>query len=457
MRAAAIVALCGASCALALSPYAEERIRAYCAYPPYPAVEEGAPPAVGAVLLQAHVIVRHGDRSAIHVIPNTRSVAWPCTSPTADEVRWAAGMLRPFRSSSFCISTGGDACVNVTGAPLPTSVDRALYAWGRARQTGESCGSEGGDLSSIGWRQLLEIGDGLRHKYAALLERDDPATDALRVVSTDTGRTALSATAFVRGLLHHHQPADDRGAACAGNRKAGGEDNDSDSCAASQAASAAAADARTLPLSVGGTAGTGSDNGAAGLLPQMRLPLPLHILPREEDPLIRMTRPLLCPRARQMQQAAIHHMFAFARTPSDVAARIAAVADVDVEAVPGTEEVVDDIFARACHGHGLPCRDVDADMLTEVGEAAAEAAYAAGAEVPPGGTPGLAVGAGSSRAACRRAGAAWPAERPACCSRSRGRGRRQPQRQCHFPGRRHHGVRDAVGRGGHDPARRPAL
>jgi hypothetical protein len=106
----------------------------------------------------------------------------------------------------------------------------------------------------------------------------------------------------------------------------------------------------------------------------MSLPLPLHIVPREEDPMMRPTRPMLCARARAMQKAAIHDMFAFARTPDDVAARIAAIADVEVAAVPGTEEVVDDIYARACHGHGLPCRDVARDTLLEVGEGDAEAA-----------------------------------------------------------------------------------
>lgn len=295
--------------------YLTERLRHYCAYPPFPARDEGTAPAPGAVLEQVHVLVRHGDRSAIHTIPNTHKAAWPCTAPSHAEVRWATSALQPFRSSAECIMAGGDACGRIAGAPLAKAVDRALFAWGRARSSGETCGEEGGDLSSVGWSQLLRIGKGLRRRYAELLARNDEATEALRFVSTDFGRTALSATALLRGLLNHSDV----------------------------------------------------DHHADGptLFPQLALPLRLHIVPTREDVLIGMKHSGTCSRATRLQKQGIGEMFAYARLPDDVAARIATVAGIDASQVPGTEEVADAVLARACHGYGLPCRDAAGGVLAE--------------------------------------------------------------------------------------------
>jgi hypothetical protein len=308
-------------------------------------------------------------------------------------------VLQPFHSSVECVARP-DECDEsaLAGRPLPPRVDHALKAWRMAREEGEPCGPNGGELSSLGWQQLQSIGEAMAGAYATLLDRDDPNTTALQVVSTDTGRTALSATAMTRGLLHGagvHTGLPPNEAGAAGGDAA---DDARDSSDAGQNT------VRIHPTGgaevLQGDANTPSDTDAAQpaeveevlsqlhaptrttyysrqearqhssrhadrlllhgtnarAVPQLRLPLRLHVLQRPDDPMMAgvPVRIAACPAAAALERDSPAAR-AFFQTPPPIAARIAALAGVEASEVPTTEQVADDIYTRLCHGEALPC------------------------------------------------------------------------------------------------------
>ena len=357
-----------------------DRVREYCANPPVEVAAEGRPPLPGARLVAAQVVFRHGDRSAIHALPRTVPVGnatgvagrWPCTAPSATEAAWAAAALLPTPSTQECV-VHGVGCA-VPGAPATGAhrrVREAIRAWQDVRDEGEPCGADGGDLSSVGWQQLSAIGEGLAAAYAPLMAWDNAATTALQVTTTDTGRTALSATAALRGFLHGLGASAEEGGGDAEGDPPRVCDDDGD----------------TLPHALGlqrqcarAAATRHADAAlAAHAVPQLSLPLTLHVVNRDRDPLMYGLRPAsVCPRAASDALLADEGVHAHARLPLDVAARMAAAAGLSIEAgvgeglapdtsgghlsvvdasntLPGIEETVDDLYTRACHGHDLPC------------------------------------------------------------------------------------------------------
>lgn len=341
------------------------RIRAYCNAPVPAANAEGLPPVEGAKLLQAHLLFRHGDRSAIHSLPGAEKPLWECDAPSPHEAAWAASALAPFVSSPECIS-GPDHLCGEANRSMTQRVQHALRAWRATRFEDEPCGPDGGELSSIGWQQLQDIGSAVAGRYNDLLRRDDPRTTALRVISTDTGRTTLSATAMLRGLLHglHVHPPSQALANGSLLGPSGVLQQPARAAAAAaadavaiSAAGVASADGAPLAIAADSAPFAIEETSQAGVIPQLRLPLRLHILPREVDPMMVMTPSRLaqCPAAKEWEKANLEDVFAFARTPAPIAKRIARMAGVAVDDVPPTEAVADDLFTRLCHGLPLPC------------------------------------------------------------------------------------------------------
>ena len=369
-----------------------------------------------AELIHAAVVVRHGDRSAIHTLPGTVRSAWPCGAPSIDDVRWATSLLRPLHSSSACVSSGVcNATVPITedaraDAALPSRVLHAAEAWRTARASGDICGPLGGELSSIGWAQELRIGHSLGRRYAALLRADVPGSSAIQVVTTDTGRTALSATALLQGVLAAvaaAAPSPSEGAHVGDN---GGDDDDDDDNddddhdngggSPSDRASSGDRSPTLSSVSEARTAGQfqwhhrKDDSAVADArfakqqsrawrhrhvvpqLPQLGpLPLPLHIVDRAHDPVMAtMGRGEACPRLMGIlgplrreettanDQDAVQdsddddgHASALQQLQPQLVNRIAAVGSLRASDVAVTEAVADDILTRLCGGHALPC------------------------------------------------------------------------------------------------------
>jgi len=283
----------------------------------------------------------------------------------------------------------GPACEDVGGPPLGSKFDNALPAWGRARAASEACSvTEGGELSSVGWAQLQAVGGALARAYRGLLAAPaDPLRPPLHVHSTDTGRTAWSAAAMVGGLLAELLP--ERGAgealikastAAAAAAAGGGSGGGSAGAEALQRASASlnsAGEASPQPLAWSAPAalptglaralahnrslaallqkGVAPPPGAAALVPGLELPLPLHVLPRDEEFMLWPKKAQMCARAALLQFRAEEEIFQHQVVPADVAARIAALARVPEEEVPTTEECADDLLTRRCHSQPRPC------------------------------------------------------------------------------------------------------
>ena len=289
------------------------------------------------------MLVRHGDRSAIGRIPKAKRGVFPCSEPSAASVLRAAALLAPARSSAACILVGGSPDTAVcreamNGSPaLTNATDRALRAWGVARSADEVCGKSGGELSSVGWAQLRATGAALSRAYSSLLtgEHDHMpavASKPLQVVSTDTGRTALSSAAFVTGLVDG--PV---------------EGSSSQTFAA------------TASMSSTGDVETSAKSGASSSwLRGQQLPLPLNIVPREEDPMLWPKKAYVCPRAGVAQHRAFDDIFQHQVIPPGLAERISELTGTPVDALPTAEECADDIATRSCHGHALPCWKVNA-------------------------------------------------------------------------------------------------
>ena len=319
----------------------DARASLYCAASPAAFAGEGVPPLPNASLAHVVVLVRHGDRSAIGRIPGTVRGAFPCGAPTAAAVARSSVLLAPFRSSPACVLAGGAgaACEGIVGAPLTNATDRALRMWGRARDPGTICDSSGGDLSSVGWQQLRTIGAAVAHAYGPFMTGADAeetthiGSSALAVVSTDTGRTALSAAALVEGVISVLGTDPSRVAARATSTVATSGDSVRD-----QEESGDESD-----FTIGAVAWLGP------------LPLGLHIVPRDEDPMLWPKKAFVCARAGVLQHARFDEIFQHQVLPADIAARLSALTGVAATAMPTTEECADDLLTRSCHGHGLPC------------------------------------------------------------------------------------------------------
>ena len=375
-----------------LSPWdLATRIRLYCASPPSEGASEGVFPLPGATLTTAISLVRHGDRSNIGKLPGAPRAGFVCGEPSAARASRAVQDLRPFRSSAACLDAGGTgpACEGVGGPPLGAKFDNALPAWGRARAASEACSvTEGGELSSVGWGQLHAVGGALATAYRSLLAApEDPRRPPLHVHSTDTGRTAWSAAAMVNGLLAELLPERAAGeaairavaAAVGGGGGDGGSGGGRGSGETLQRASASlnsAGEASPQPLAWSALAalptgvaralahnhslaallqGVAPPPGAEALVPGLALPLPLHLLPRDEEVMLWPKKAQMCARAALLQFRAEEDIFQHQVVPPEVAARIAALARVPQEDVPTTEECADDLLTRRCHAQPRPC------------------------------------------------------------------------------------------------------
>lgn len=449
--AAASFAAAAATSAASSDPVllrAAERLLDYCNFEPVAvAKDEAVPPVEGATLLQASLLLRHGDRSAIHSLPGSRRTRWPCNAPSTWETQWAATVLQPFRSTEECIAsdTHPSCASSSSSSPsssLPARVEHAIAAWRKAREEGEGCGAQGGELSSIGWQQLLEIGESQAKRYGPSLFLPDKTQaqegeeaagvskrPPLKVISTDTGRTLLSATAFVRGLLNgvglhagktpiEVQREQEEGLE-EGERLHPEQESLYYSRQDARHYSARHADALILKKQQGGTDSAESEHVRL-LLKQLglELPLRLHVLPRPEDSMMAHARLPLCPLAMLHERKNSGKVKRWVETPEDVKARLAnAIAggagggkeeeeekkrgrrtnnnDEDFSSdddgsnkkaiivaslIPGTESIADDLYTRLCHGERLPCWG-SADGQGQNKEAATTAASTC--EVPP--------------------------------------------------------------------------
>lgn len=369
----------------------EDRVHRYCAQPAYMSSSEGRipiwspsssssssssisnsttsspPPVTSMKLVQAIVLIRHGDRSAIHRLPSESTVAgapatWTCGKPDVRDAEWAGRVLKPFTSTSECIiETDGDDCLHLEAlslkeameegtAPIPADGDVARHALGlkNAKDSSDSkCSStRGGELTSLGWAQHRAIGAelgayGSVDAYRELLFRkDDVNADdkeenekkgtssvwkrkALVASTTDYGRTALSLQAFVMGLLKGPESNDN-------NEESGNVVNTRDTA--------------DLP----------------GLGP---LPIPLHIVQRSLDHSLWSKGPPagMCPRSEAYVALDKELLSVMARLPTDVSNAISGITKKSESELPGDEETADAMLCRICHGISLPC-------WTEAGE-----------------------------------------------------------------------------------------
>lgn len=140
-------------------------------------------PRPGLVLHAVALTIRHGDRSAIHELPNTNETArWVCR-PVGLEQRRAAASAR---------------VVNVDGRPLHRSL---------LPQTDDGAGGHcaPAQLTPRGFAQHAALGRHLGRAYAPLLRAigaDRNTSHArLYIRSTDYTRTLMSAAALLSGLL----------------------------------------------------------------------------------------------------------------------------------------------------------------------------------------------------------------------------------------------------------------
>ena len=321
----------------------------------------------GASLIHATVIVRHGDRSAIGRIPKAARGVFPCAEPSAVGVARAAELLAPARSSAACVLAGGgvdlDACklAALASPPLTNATDRALRAWGVARVVGETCGKAGGELSSVGWAQLRATGAALGRAYAPLLRGDLDAAPTiagvpLQVVSTDTGRTALSAAAFMTGLVDG-----DSFEGLSRTPQSGGDGSRAGTATASVTVTSVGDMSETTSAL---SASTTTASASASWLRGAALPLPLNIMPREDDPMLWPKKAYVCARAAVLQHHTFDEIFQHQVRPPSLAARLAHLTGTPADSLPTAEECADDVATRSCHGHALPCWKIAAAVNT---------------------------------------------------------------------------------------------
>ena len=141
------------------------------------------------------VVIRHGDRSAIHAVPNGNvSTKWRCSSRPAAE---------PVASDHWHNLTSGSSPILVrslkSGVLLKRSLAPALLFTGT-----DSCAA--GQLTPRGVEQHLNLGRHLARAYAPFITRlaaNATASGRLPVYArcTDYQRTLLSAASLVTGML----------------------------------------------------------------------------------------------------------------------------------------------------------------------------------------------------------------------------------------------------------------
>jgi hypothetical protein len=361
----------------------DDRVHRYCAQPAFMASSEGRQPiwspsssnsssssssstttSTSLKLVQAIVLIRHGDRSAIHHLPSESTVAgtpasWTCGKPDAKDAAWANRVVKPFTSTSECIiETDGDNCLHLEAlsikeamdeatAPIPADGDVARHALGikNAKNVDSKCSTKrGGELTTLGWAQHRAIGADLGafgsvDAYRELLFRKDEEKNevpgessgtlssstsskwkrkALIASTTDYGRTALSLQAFVMGLLKGPE----------GNDKVDVEEDNEN--------------------------GKGDVADLPGLGP---LPIPLHIVQRSLDHSLWSKGPPagMCPRSETYVALDKELLSLMARLPSDVSTTVAGLTNKLEGDLPGDEETADAMLCRICHGISLPC------------------------------------------------------------------------------------------------------
>jgi hypothetical protein len=257
------------------------------------------------------------------------------------EVQWAAGVLAPQVSSSDCILHSN--CAERKHTPR---TNEAFAVWSQAKEEGSGCGAAPGQLSSIGWQQLQLIGSQAAALYEPLLMRDDDNTVALQVVSTDTGRTMLSATAFLRGFLHGiglDDPNPD-GSTCEDETTS---ETDSSTSRPHVPQGERSGGARCADL---------FSEGQVSAVPQLILPQTLHVVPRAEDPLMASNLVNTCPRAKEWERERRDDIFKYAKLPTHIATELASIIGLKHNSeLPGIEETVDALYAGLCHSYPLPC------------------------------------------------------------------------------------------------------
>eukprot|EP00903_Cladosiphon_okamuranus_P016088 g14852.t1 len=152
-----------------------------------------APPS-GLELRQLQVTIRHGDRSAIHELPNANEKRWKC-QPFSEEIR------RKWEDvSRFSV-------VNVDGRPLERPLTPAVYEKDDVSQLGREFQNQAGvwckqgQLTETGIRQHLALGDQMRKAYQDVLGGGDLGSEEIYIRSTDYTRTLESAAAFLMSFF----------------------------------------------------------------------------------------------------------------------------------------------------------------------------------------------------------------------------------------------------------------
>ncbi|CBN74266.1 conserved unknown protein [Ectocarpus siliculosus] len=175
----------------------------YCSAPlDYPSAQrpllrDGAEDVAGAAakgleLRQLQITIRHGDRSAIHDLPNAEEHKWRC-QPFSEEIqrKWEG-------VSRFSVQS-------VDGKPLERSFTPAVYAEEEMDQLGDEFKGQAGELckhgqlTEAGIRQHLTLGDHMHKAYHSLL--GDVAAEEIYIRSTDYTRTLESAAAFLMSFF----------------------------------------------------------------------------------------------------------------------------------------------------------------------------------------------------------------------------------------------------------------
>jgi len=275
---------------------------------------------------------------------------------------------------------GGSACENITGVGLGVKPDNALPAWGKVLEDGAPCGT--GQLSSTGWQQLRGVGETLGFAYRKLLamgERSEAGLIPLQVISTDTGRTAQSAAALLSGLLdevqasslaagasaslnssppeglHPPPPLATASVTGAGELSVVGEAAEATIASVVPSSTQHLPPPRSLSTILAAARAPISTPSLLTAIPGLTLPLPLHIIPREEDPMLWPKKAQVCHAAAVSQSEREEDIFQHQVLPEDVASWVSEASGVELDDLPTTEECADDILTRLCHGQSLPC------------------------------------------------------------------------------------------------------
>ena len=180
----------------------------YCnADPRHPAAAPGVPPAELAhdlppelQLVGVHALVRHGDRSAVHSLPNVPLPRHECGMVASGNAEWGAAMRN--------VAAGFKVTADAHDGAVDSNTVSELAAWLESVALDGRRACLPGHLTVLGMKQHRAVGRLFRDAYAARLGLGDAAAaaerrGALRVVSTPYQRTVLSAAAVVSGMFPH--------------------------------------------------------------------------------------------------------------------------------------------------------------------------------------------------------------------------------------------------------------